>query len=50
MEHLSKETTQLIMTLEEALSDMFEAIDEVQTVKMLLMQERGKQDVKTITH
>lgn len=49
MEHLSKETTQVIMTLEAALSDMFEAIDEVQTAKMVLMQ--GEQsDVKTVTH
>ena len=38
------------MTLEAALNDMFEAIDEIQTVKMLLMQERKKQNVKTVTH
>lgn len=41
---------QTIMTLEAALSDMFEAIDEVQTAKMVLMQERKEQDVKTVTH
>lgn len=50
MEHLSKETTQVIMTLEAALSDMFEAIDEVQTAKMVLMQEREQGIVKTVTH
>ena len=50
MEHLSKDTMQTIMTLEAALSDMFEAIDEVQTAKMVLMQERKEQDVKTVTH
>ena len=50
MEHLSKETTQVIMTLEAALSDMFEAIDEVQTAKMVLMQEREQGNVKAVTH
>ena len=50
MEHLSKETTQVIMTLEAALSDMFEAIDEVQTAKMVLMQDREQANVKTVTH
>lgn len=50
MEHLSKESTQVIMTLEAALSDMFEAIDEVQTAKMVLMQEREQGNVKAVTH
>ena len=50
MEHLSKDTMQTIMTLEAALSDMFEAIDEVQTAKMVLMQESEKTNVKAVTH
>lgn len=50
MENLSKDTMQVIMSLEAALSDMFEAIDEVQTAKMVLMQEREHSDVKTVAH